>query len=447
MSSNKCPFKNLVEPVKVKGFPIVHSLPDVVLNLLDFLESIRNKYGDIVQYKIFGIKNYLVSHPDQITQVFKDEKKGVFEKRRLHQAFYPAAGNGLFNSYGKSWSKQRKELQPFFKKSVVSKWFPLIVNESLSQFIKIENTEINAEDIVKPLVENITSLILFGLASDHEESNKLIASIELISEKMSEHCIKYFLLDGVLNKLPTVGNLKYKKALKLVDESIVEISKNKGSKDSLLSLFSEFMTEKELRDQLFTFYFAGQDTTATTLLWVIYHLANHPEHQERAREEVLIKWRKKEQISLDDIDGFEFLNAAIDESMRLTPTVYAMYRDVEQDTTLGRYKIKKNTLLTLSMYVTHRHPDLWDQPLEYRPERFLNRKSESYSFYPYGGGKRMCIGMHLARMEITTVMALFITNFKFKIKTGESIKQVTNVTFKPMNVILDVTRIRNNTSV
>lgn len=441
---SKCPFKNLLEPPKVKGFPFIHSLPNVALNLLDFLVKIRDKHGDLVQYKIFGINNYLVSHPDQLAQVFKDEKKGVFVKRKLHQALYPALGNGLFNSYGEEWSKQRKELQPFFNKSYVSKWFPLIVDESLSQFEKIESSEVNAANIVKPLVENIMSFILFGLPSSHEESKNLIGSIDLVSEKLSEHSVKSFVFNGLFNKLPTRGNLKYKKALKLIDKSILEISKNKNSKDSLLSVFSEFMTEKELRDQLFTFYFAGQDTTVSTLLWVIYHLAKHPEYQEKARSEVQKKWKNKELISFGDLDGFQFLNAVIDESMRLSPAAYATYRDVEKDTELDGYKLKKNSLLALSMYVTHRHPDLWDQPLKYKPERFLNRSNKGYSFYPYGGGMRMCIGMHLAKIEISTIIALFITNFKFSLKEEESVKNITHLTLKPSSISLDISIIKNN---
>lgn len=440
--SSKCPFKNLIEPPKVKGVPLIHSLPNVALNLLDFLVNIRNKHGDVVQYKIFGINNYLVSHPDQIAQAFKDEKKGVFVKRKLHQALYPAFGNGLFNSHGDDWSKQRKELQPFFKKSYVSKWFPLIVSESLSQFEKFENVEINAEIMVKPLMENIMSFILFGLSSSHKESKKLIESIDLVSEKLSEHSVKSFIFGGLLNRLPTRGNLRYKKALKLIDKSILEISKNKNSKNSLLSLFSGFMTEKELRDQLFTFYFAGQDTTVSTLLWVIYHLANHPEHQEKARSEVLKKWKNKKEINFDDLDSFEFLNAAIDESMRLTPAAYATYRDIEKDTEIDGYKLKKNTLLALSMYVTHRHPDLWEKPLEYRPERFLGRNNKGYSFYPYGGGMRVCIGMHLAKMEITTVIALFIINFRFTLKKGACVKGITHLTLKPNSMPLSISRIK-----
>ena len=77
------------------------------------------------------------------------------------------------------------------------------------------------------------------------------------------------------------------------------------------------------------------------------------------------------------------------------------------------------------MYVAKHHLDFWQQPLEFRPERFLHRTHKGYSFYPYGGGMRMCIGMHLARMEITTIIALFISQFEFKLKLGAPVAPIT----------------------
>lgn len=431
IKKNQCPFSHELEGEE--GLPFVHSFPSIAWNLLSFLTKLQQRYGDIARYKIFGITNYLVSHPDDIAQVFKDEKSGIYEKKRFHNAMYPSFGNGLFNSYGKDWEKQRKQLQPFFKKSKASQWFFPIVNESLEQFKAIgESAEINAENVIQPLMQSIMNNILFGVTENNKNSKELICAIDFISKQITNHSIKAFIFDGFLNKLPTPGNIKYKAALKLLDETIRDISETKRSKDiSFLSIFSQHIPPAELRDQLFTLYFAGQETTVSTILWVLYYLAKYPEHQEKARLEVLEHWPTRNDVKFHSLDHLIFLNAAIDESMRLSPAAYATYRDVEQDTQLSLYKIKKNALVALSMYITHRHPDLWEQPLEYKPERFLSRTNKSYAFYPYGGGKRMCIGMHLARMEITTIVALFVTEFKFTLKPGVDVKQLTHMTLKP----------------
>jgi len=413
----------------------VHSFPAVAWNVLKFLMAIREKYGDIAKYKILGIHHYLISHPNDVAQVFKAEKKGEFTKARFHQVLYPFFGNGLFNSKGKDWEQQRKQLQPFFQKSQLPRWFSLVVEEAQNHFsdIDTQSTELQAADVMQPLMQNIMSRILFGLKLDDEDSKAAVLAIEGVGERMADHGLKSFIFNGILNKLPTPANLKYQQELQTIDSSIRKISENKSSKEegALLPLFAAIMSPKELRDQLFTLYFAGQDTTVSTLLWVLYYLAQYPEHQQRARQEVLKHWTTPDTVKFSDLDQFEFLNAAIDESMRLAPAAYVTYRDVENDMQFGAYKFKKKALVILSMYVTHRHPEFWQNPDEFKPERFLDRTNKGYAFYPYGGGMRMCLGMYLARMEITTIIALFITQFEFTLNPEGKVSPVTHMTLKP----------------
>jgi len=442
MDKNKCPFNALSEPDGPKGLSIIL----IAHNALKFLLGIQEKYGDISQYKMLGITNYLITYPDDISQVFKDEKQGKYRKTWFHKAFYSFFGNGLFNSYGEDWKKQRDQLQPIFNRSEIKKWFPLIAEEALNHLTPIGNTsKINAEDVIKPLMQNIMSRILFG--QNNEDSKKAILAIEEISEQLANHGLKSFIFNGILNRLPTPGNLRYKVSLKTIDKSIENMSNNiDDMKDTnaLLPIFSKFMLPKELRDQLTTFYFAGQETTVNTLLWTIYYLAKHPEYQERARNEILKKLPAERNIDFNDLNTFAFLNAAINESMRLAPVAFMMSRDIDQDVQISKYKLKKESLVMLSPYVTHRHPDLWNNPSEYNPDRFLNRKNKSYSFFPYGGGMRICIGMHLAKMEITTIMAVFISKFKFELNPVKKVEPITHLILKPNNLHLVIHKIDNN---
>jgi cytochrome P450 len=436
MKKSNCPFSYLSDP---KGPASGLSIFFIAYNALKFLLGIREKYGDVAQYKMLGITNYLISNPKDISQVFKDEKNGLYKKTWFHKAFYSFFGNGLFNSYGDDWKEQRKKLQPFFNKVEVTKWFPLITKETLKHFKPVkETTSINAEDIIKPLMQGIMSRILFGLNHDNRDSKQAIDAIEEVSKQLANYGLKTFIFNGFLNKLPTPGNLKYKKALEIIDSSINKMSKNSDTnkdQNALLPMFSKIMSSKELRDQLTTLYFAGQETTVSTLLWAIYYLAKYPEHQEKARNEVLNEWKSDSNLDFKDLDSFVFLNAAIDESMRLSPVAFMMSRDIDNDVQLGKYKLEKDSLVMLSTYVTNRHPELWENPLKYDPNRFLDSKNKGYSFFPYGGGMRMCIGMHLARMEITTIMALFITQYRFELEPGIKIRNEINLTLKPKNGI------------
>ena len=263
--NNKCPFSHLHEPRGPKGLPIIHSFLDTAVNVLQFLMSTREKYGDIAKYKIFGINHYLVSLPEDIAQVYKEETKGAFSKNLFHEVLYPFFGNGLLNSNGKDWEQQRKQIQPFFHKSKIPNWFPLVVEEAQRHFkvISPQPSELQSTNLMQSLVQSIMSRILFGLKLDNEDSKATVAAIEGVSERMADHGLKSFIFNGILNKLPTPANLKFKQELQTIDYSIRKISERNDAKDeaALLPLFAQFMSPKELRDQLFTLYFAGQETT------------------------------------------------------------------------------------------------------------------------------------------------------------------------------------------
>jgi enediyne biosynthesis protein E7 len=439
MNENQCPFKNLLEPKGPKGFPFIHSMPFIAWDQLKFFTDIREKYGNIAKYKMFGFTCYLVSHPDDLAEVYKKEKQQTtIQKEFFHKAIYEYFGDGLLNSYGKTWETQRKLLKPYFQKSESPKWFPIITEETVNH---LQNTaqfdKINGKDIIVPMIQSIMCRILFGVKPENESSKELIKAIELVSDKLLDRSFKSCFFNGVLNRLPTPGNLHYKKALKTIDDSILTMSRadNENKKSSgLLALLSNKMSLKQLRDELFTLFYAGQDTTANAVLWTLYYLAKYPDVQDQVRTEVKGLWPDLDSVTMDETEQMEYLTAVINESLRLSPPAYATFRDVKEDIQIGKYKLKTNALLILSPYVTHRHPELWDKPNEFRPERFINTKNKGLSFYPFGGGMRVCLGMYLARLEITTIVALFVASFQFTLDPeAKKIEKEVLAVLKPKN--------------
>ena len=164
-----------------------------------------------------------------------EETKGAFSKKRFHEVLYPFFGNGLFNSQGKDWERQRKQIQPFFHKSKIPNWFPLVVEETQNHFksIKPQASELHATELMQATVQSIMSRILFGLKLDNEDSKAAVAAIEGVSERMADHGLKSFIFNGILNKLPTPANLKFKRQLQTIDYSIRKISENNDAKDGL----------------------------------------------------------------------------------------------------------------------------------------------------------------------------------------------------------------------
>ena len=161
---------------------------------------------------------------------------------------------------------------------------------------------------------------------------------------------------------------------------------------------------------------AGRETTALALAWTLWLLALFPDEQERLRQEVA---NRAGMVPLEahHVEALSGVYAAIMESMRLYPPAPAHLRDCLRDTELCGVRIRKGTLVTIPVYAVHRHRRLWEDPDAFRPERFedmaITDKALRGRYTPFGGGPRICLGMHFAMAEMVTVVANLLRTFRF----------------------------------
>ncbi|NXF42425.1 CP4FE hydroxylase, partial [Nyctibius bracteatus] len=154
------------------------------------------------------------------------------------------------------------------------------------------------------------------------------------------------------------------------------------------------LSDEAISAEANTFMFAGHDTTASALAWLLYNLAHHPHHQERCRQEVreLLKGKAKEEIEWEDLSHLPFITMCIKESLRLHPPVTAVSRCCTEDIALrDGHVLPKGVICLLSIYGTHHNPDVWPDPQVYNPLRFSPEKSEGRSplaFVPFSAGPR-----------------------------------------------------------
>ncbi|MDP9228390.1 MAG: cytochrome P450, partial [Actinomycetota bacterium] len=153
----------------------------------------------------------------------------------------------------------------------------------------------------------------------------------------------------------------------------------------------EGMSDRELRDQLMTLLMAGHETTATALAWAFDLLLQHPAAMTRLREEVAA-------------DGHEYLDAVIEETLRLRPVVPWVGRELREQAQLGGHELPAATVVMAAIYLAHTRPDVYDDPYAFRPERFLDEAIEAYGWIPFGGGTRRCIGASFAQLEMRVVL-------------------------------------------
>jgi cytochrome P450 len=171
----------------------------------------------------------------------------------------------------------------------------------------------------------------------------------------------------------------------------------------------EAMTDAELRDELVTLLLAGHETTATSVAWAVERLVRHPEKLERLVAEI-------------DSEGEggpgDYMTAVVNETLRVRPVVPIVVRVLQQEMRVGAYNLPAGTRVTPSIYLTNRNPSVYEDPEEFRPERFLDGGPETFSWIPFGGGIRRCIGASFAQLEMRLILRTMLAELEPRLPAG-----------------------------
>ena len=168
------------------------------------------------------------------------------------------------------------------------------------------------------------------------------------------------------------------------------------------------MSDEEVRDEMFTMLVAGHETTATLMAWVIHRLLEHPDVLAAARAEVASVVGNGSHLpppTADQIARLGYLDAVIKETARLHPVVPIVVRQLETDHTVGCAALPAGCIAAPCIYLVHRRPDLWPEPNSFDPRRFVGRHTDPYTFFPFGGGVRHCLGAAFATYEMKIVLS------------------------------------------
>ena len=242
---------------------------------------------------------------------------------------------------------------------------------------------------------------------------------------------------------PTPKNLRAQRELNFLNSLVYRIIEEKrslhGEGNDLLSLLMDAMDEdgtqmtpQQLRDETMTLFLAGHETTALLLGWTWYLLSQNPAAEARLFDELRgVLGGRAPQVS--DLMRLPYLQAVLNETLRLYPPAYISARTSIESFSLGGYDFSSDTTVLMSQWVTQRDPRFFDAPLEFRPERWLNGlagKISSGAYFPFGDGPRRCIGQGFAQLESALVVATIAQRFSFRLVPGQQIEPEPLVTLR-----------------
>jgi cytochrome P450 len=438
-------------PPGPKGTLIGGNLRQFMTRRLDFFLDVARQYGDLASFRFGPRRMFLASHPDLIEQVLVTDARH-YVKHFGARMYKPVLGNGLVTSEGDFWLRQRKLAQPAFLKNRVLSYAPVMIDLTRQMLARWrDGLDVNVHYEFSTLTSQIALKTLFDL-DDPGDREKFVETLRLAFDLMSA---RFRSLVRPPVWVPTPANLRLRRAIRhlnaVVDGFIAQGRARKVPGDDLLSRLvtaqdedGARMTDRQLRDEAMTLYLAGHETTALTLSWSWYLLAQHPQVEER----LVAEWKSGldgRSPTPDDLARMPYTEAVITEAMRVYPPVYLIGREATRDLELGGYRVKKGYTVFMSQWVSHRDPRYFPDPEAFRPERWLDglaKRLPKYAYFPFGGGPRVCIGNTFALMEAAVILATVGQRYRFTLEPDPPVTLNPQITLLPTDGIPAVLRRR-----
>ena len=429
-----------------KGKPIIGVGLDFKKDPLAYITSLR-EYGDIVSARLGMINAIFLFNPEYIKYVLATNNSN-YHKGRNYKYLKAVLGEGLVTIEDDTWKRHRQIIQPVFHTSQIVdyiKQFNDLTKDYVAKWSKMG--EINDVYEMSALTATIVTKTILGsdVEIDPVVISNAVASLTLHLQNQNNSIFP------LPHSIPTPNNRRFFKNMDIINtivDDIVEKHKNEEKKgnDILSRLLvatendsDQPLSDVELRDEIRTFFLAGHETTATGLTWTLYLLARHKNIMQNMITEIHNVIGKDGDVTFENIKELVYVEQVANESMRLYPPIYIFARTPLEDDIIDGYRIPKGTTVITSQFALHRSPNLWEDPLEFKPERFEEEKIKNmhkYAYVPFGGGPRTCIGKNFALFEMKVILAKIFQKHYVEMKEEEEIKPTPHFTLRPQKDII-----------
>jgi cytochrome P450 len=437
------------QPIPIqKGLPLLGILPKFFGgDPYEYLKNIMLEQGDFVQLNFGPQPVYLVSHPDYLQHILRDNYQNYSKPGVFYNTGRKVVGNGLLTSSGDFWLRQRRMIQPHLHRKQLEHLFIDMrdaILEILNSWESLATNRIEVElgEKMGEITMNVITRTMFGARTlpraDVAATGGRVAQI-----------VKYTggaLFSDLLPKwIPIPGRREFVRDLGALHETVNQmIAKCRQDKELSAGLIQmlinsvdeeshQQMTEEQLFDEVMTVFIAGYETTATALAWLSIILQDHPEVLGKLRTEIndVLGARLP---SFEDVHHLVYARQVFMETLRMYTVAPFLPRSSNEADRLGNYYLPANALILVSYHGVHHNPRVWDNPEVFDPERFAPERmagQHPFAYVPFSAGPRKCAGDEFALMEGPLVMAMMLQRYNLNLLSNQTFAAGIGATMRP----------------
>lgn len=434
-------------PLARGALPIVGHAMALARDPFTFLSSLP-EYGDLVRIRLGPQAVIMTCDPGLTRSMLLDDR--TFDKGGpFYDRAREASGDGLVTCPHRLHRRQRRLCQPAFNNERYADYTVSMVAtaEELARSWRHEQViDVNDAMVMLAMRSMVKATFATQLSPDRER--QMVDDLTVATGGI----FRRMLTPPRLNRVPTPGNLRYNQSQARLRQTIYDavisrraeladldglISALLSSEDSASPEANRTLSDREVAEQVLTFFLAGAETTANMLAWALYELSRAPDLQERfhAHTVGVLRGRSPSFALLPELT---YTDHVVTEALRMYPSAWFLTRTVARDTRLGDVSVPAGTVIAYSAYVIQRRPDIYPDPDRFRPERWEGRKPNRSTYIPFGAGARKCLGDRFAHIQATLSLATMTSLWKFVPVTDRVPRPAVHATLMPRGLQLRV---------
>ncbi len=405
--------------------------------------------GPMVRFRMMHLDNLLVTDAEYAQEILQKRNRNYLKEPRLMRILEDGADKTMFTTDGDEWMWRRRLMQPAFHRKQIAAFCDAIVSETEKM---LATFEAGATEDMDEAMKMVTMMII----------GRTMFNVDMAGDSAELHDAYRTLGKFLINRItdftapplwvPTKANREFKQINETIVNALSTIMddrrKSTEPHNDLLEMLlgmvdvEDGFTQTQMIYEMSSIVFAGHETTATTLTWLLYALTQNPDVEQKLVAELdsVLGGRTP---SMEELADLPYLNQVINETLRMYPAAVATTRKAIEADEIGGYTVRAGENVFINIRGIHMDERYWDNPKRFDPERFSAENSANrhkWAFIPFLNGPRKCIGEPLSRVEMQLILATMLQRFRFRLPAGATVEEEAGFVLQPkggLNMIIE----------